>query len=238
MISISSRVGAQAGSRERADDHLHQAGTAKLDRRKVDGDMEVAGPLRGGGACLPDDPLADRHDEADLLGQRDEVGRRDHSPGRMIPADEGLEAADFVARQIDDRLVVQLELAGRQRLAQVLLHDAAGLHLQVHLGFEEAERAASVALGAVEREVGVAQQLVGARTVAGADRDADADADDGLLAIDVIGLAQLLDDALRQRGGVGRFRDRGLHDDEFVAAHARDRVGLAQRARATVRRRP
>ena len=109
----------------------------------------------------------------------------------MIPAYQGFEAADFLARQIDDRLVVQLELTGRQRLAQVLLHDAAGLHLQVHRGFEEAERAASVAFGAVEREVGVAQQLVGARTVAGADRNADADADDGLLTIDVIGLAQL-----------------------------------------------
>ena len=145
----------------------------------------------------------------------------------MIPAYQGFEAADFLAREVDDRLVVQLELAGRQRLAQVLLHDAAGLHLQVHRGLEEAERAAAVALGAVEREVGVAQQFVGARSVAGTDRNADADADHGLLAVDVIGLAQRIDDALRQRRGLGGVRDRGLHDDEFIAAHARDRVGLA-----------
>ena len=40
----------------------------------------------------------------------------------MVPADQRLEAADLVAREIDHRLVVQLELAGRQRLAQVVLH--------------------------------------------------------------------------------------------------------------------
>ena len=148
----------------------------------------------------------------------------------MIPAYQGLEAADFLARQVDDRLVVQLEFACRQRLAQVLLHDAAGLHLQVHHGFEEAERAAAVALGAVEREVGVAQQFVGVRSVAGADRNADADADHGLLAVDVIGLAQRVDDALRQRSGLGGVRDRGLHDHEFIAAHPRDGVGLANEA--------
>ena len=117
------------------------------------------------------------------------VAGRDQSLLRMIPADQGLEAADLVARQIDHRLVVELEFAGRQRLAQILLHDAAGLHLQVHRGLEEAESAAAVAFGAVQREVGVAQQLVGGQAVARADRDADAGADHGLMAVDVEGLA-------------------------------------------------
>ena len=122
---------------------------------------------------------------------------------------------------------MQLEFACRQRLAQVLLHDAAGLHLQVHHGFEEAECAAAVALGAVEREVGVAQQFVGVRSVAGADRNTDADADHGLLAVDVVGLAQRIDDALRQRSGLGGICDRGLHDHELIASHPRDGVGVA-----------
>ena len=182
-------------------------------------------------------PLAQRDDKADLFGQRDEVGGRDHAPGRMIPAYQGFEAADFLARQVDDRLVVQLELAGRQRLAQVLLHDAAGLHLQVHRGFEETERAAAVALGAVEREVGVAQQFVGVRSVAGTDRNADADADHGLLAVDVIGLAQRVDDALRQR----RRPRRGPRSwPARSRIHRRPSVRSCrprQRGRATVRRR-
>jgi hypothetical protein len=157
--------------------------------------VKVVGPLRRSGAGLPDHPFAHRDDEADLFGQRNEVGRRDHPLARMIPAYQGLEAADFLARQVDDRLIVQLEFACRQRLAQILFHDAAGLHLQVHHGFEEAECAAAVALGAVEREVGVAQQFVGVRSVAGTDRNADADADHGLLTVDdVIGLTQRVDD--------------------------------------------
>ena len=53
--------------------------------------------------------------------------------------------------EIDDGLVVELELAGRQRLAQVVLHGAPHLHLRVHLRLEEAVGAAPVALGAVER---------------------------------------------------------------------------------------
>ena len=116
-----------------------------------------------------------------------------------LPADQRLDAADLVALEIDDRLVVQLELAGDQRLAQVVLHGAPRLHLRVHLGLEEAVGAAPVALGAIERQVGVPHQLVGRHAVGRADGDADAGADHHLVAVDVVGLAHRLDDAMRQR---------------------------------------
>ena len=86
---------------------------------------------------------------------------RDQPLLRMIPAYQGLESADLVARQIDHRLIVEFELAGRQRLAQILLHDAAGLHLQVHRRLEEAEGAAAIAFRPVQRKVRIAQQPVG-----------------------------------------------------------------------------
>ena len=73
----------------------------------------------------------------------------------------------------------------------------------------------------------MAQQLVGEQSVAGADRDADAGADRGLVAVEVEGFADRGDDALRQRGGLGGIGDRGLHDHEFIAAHSGDGVGLA-----------
>ena len=47
------------------------------------------------------------------------------------------------------------------------------------------------------------------------------------MAVDVVGLAHQSDDALRQRGRIGGIGDRVLHDDEFIAAHPRDGVGLA-----------
>ena len=48
-----------------------------------------------------------------------------------------------------------------------------------------------------------------------------------MLTVDVIGLAEPGDDLLRQRGRLRRVRYRRLDDNEFVAAHPRDGVGLA-----------
>ena len=101
-----------------------------------------------------------RHDEADLLGQRNE--RRRAAPGRFSGWCQRISASKpliVVGREIDDRLVVELELAGGERLAQVVLHRAPRLHLRVHLRLEEAVGAAPVALGAIERQVGIADQL-------------------------------------------------------------------------------
>ena len=44
-----------------------------------------------------------------------------------------------------------------------------------------------------------------------------------------------MDDALRERGRIGGIRDRSLHDDEFIAAHPCDGVGLADQAAQPVR---
>ena len=143
----------------------------------------------------------------------------------MVPTDEGLDAADLVVGEVDDGLVMQLELAGRERFAQVLLHGAAHLHLRIHFGSEEAIGAAPVALGTVERQIGVADQLVGARAVGRAHGDADAGADHDLRAVEIEGRAHALDDAQRQHGRIRRLDD-GLQHRELVSAHARDRVRL------------
>ena len=55
------------------------------------------------------------------------------------------------------------------------------------------------------------------------------------MAVDVVGLADHLDDALGERGGVCRLGEADLQDGELVAAHARDRVGLAHQGRAGAR---
>ena len=95
----------------------------------------------------------------------------------MRPAHQRLEADDRAGREIDERLVVHLELAAASAVAQIDLELAARLHARVHLGLEEAERALAVGLGAVERHIGVLEQLVGVLAVAGRQRDADAGAD-------------------------------------------------------------
>ena len=194
-----------------------------------------SGQLRAAAHASPDRPLAELNDEADLLGHRDEGAGRNQALLGMAPADQGLDPADLVGPEIDDGLVVQLELAGGQRLAQIVLHGAPHLHLRVHLRPEEAVGAAPVALGAVERQVGVADQLVGALPVRRADGDADAGADHHLRAVEIVGRAHRLDDAQRQHGGIRRLRDGDLQDRELVSAHARDRVRLPHQGAQALR---
>ena len=73
-----------------------------------------------------------------------------------------------------------------QRRAQIDLKPAARLHARIHLRLEEAEGAAAVGLGAIERHVGVLEQPVGVVAVAGRERDADAGADRDLVAVEVV----------------------------------------------------
>ena len=62
--------------------------------------------------------------------------------------------------RLTHRLIVGLEAAVADRLTQFELQAAPRLGARVHAGLEEAVGPASVALGAVQREVGVLQQLV------------------------------------------------------------------------------
>ena len=59
---------------------LAHVAEAELRRRQVDRDLDPLRPFHGIEARLPQRPLADRHDEAGLLGERDEVGRARSRP--------------------------------------------------------------------------------------------------------------------------------------------------------------
>ncbi len=97
--------------------------------------------------------------------------------------------------KIDHRLVVQLELAVGDGLAEIELERAARLQALVHFALEEPVRAAAVGLGEIERHVGVLQQQIRIGAVVWRDRDADAGADDDLVAVDIVRAADALDDA-------------------------------------------
>ena len=61
---------------------------------------------------------------------------------------------------LDDRLVVQLELLGRDRALQVRAELEPGEDTLVHLRLEHAVAALAVTLGAVHRRVGIADELL------------------------------------------------------------------------------
>jgi hypothetical protein len=52
---------------------LHDAAIAELGRRQIDGDFESGQPGHGLGASPAQHPFTERHDQPDLLGERDEL---------------------------------------------------------------------------------------------------------------------------------------------------------------------
>ena len=122
---------------------------------------------------------------------------------------------------------MKLELAGRQRAAQVDFHVAAHLRVTIHFLLEEAMHAAAFGLRAVQRHVGIAEQFFAGIAVTGRDRDADAGPDHGFKAIDLVRLAQGLDDLDRTRADVVRRHVAPEDHRELVAAKSRHQIVLA-----------
>src|SRR3954452_3764739 len=136
-------------------------------------------------AALAQDPAADRHDEAHLLGERDELVRRDEAALRVAPAQQRLDAGGAAVGEPDDRLVVKLELIGGERALEVGAQLETREDALVHGRLEQAVAALAVALGDVHRRVGVADELLGVgRGLALDDRDAHAGACDELLPVE------------------------------------------------------
>src|SRR5205807_6961262 len=88
---------------------------------------------------------------------RDEEGRRDEAALRMLPAHQRLDRDDAAAREIDLRLVMQLELLLADRRAQRVLQLDAVERLARHVGGVELEGIAAGVLDAVGGGGGVAE---------------------------------------------------------------------------------
>ena len=104
----------------------------------------------------------------------DELARREQSTRRVLPSDQGLHAGGGSRGEVDDRLVVDLELPAVQRPLQVGLHLELEQGSHVHRGLEELEPSLPSGLRRIHRSVRVADQLVGGRFPATAERDPDA----------------------------------------------------------------
>ena len=234
VISSSSSVRREARFAQHSLDHADQVLLPELARREVDRDPQARMPrlprlrLRAGFA---QHPFADRHDEAGLLGERDELGRRHQPMVRLLPAQQRLGADDAAAGEVDLRLVVQRELAALERAAQVGLGRQAAAHALVHLRAEELVVAAPRFLGVVHRGVGVAHQRLRGVAVVGIERDADAGRHVQLVPSTVNGSASSARMRAATRAGFAAVGDVGQADDELVAAQARHGVVLAQAGR-------
>ena len=164
--------------------HLARQLGRELARRQVHRHADPGGrerlQLRQPAAGLVQHPAPDGHDQVGLLRHGDELGRRDEAALGMAPADERLERRAARLPPARQRLQVQLQLAVRDRAAQLVLDGEAPEDAGAQLRVEDLVAAAAALLGAVHRHVRVTQQRVGVRMARVGHDDPDAGADEQL----------------------------------------------------------
>ena len=106
-------------------------------------------------------------------------------------------AAIAAGRQLDDRLVVDHQLAVADAPGKLRRERVAGDDRRVHRRVEDRDAALAAGLRRVHRDVGVAEQLVGVLVRVAPDGDADRAADDEVLAGDRERHLERLDDPAR-----------------------------------------
>ena len=158
-------------------------------------------------------------------------GRHDAAHG-VVPAQERLDRDDAVGVEVEHRLVDEVELVLVDRGAQLLDEDHALERGVDHAVLVDAVLAAAGVLGGVHRDVGVAQQRLGALGVGGGERDADAGAGGDAVLAERDRAGERVEQALGRALGVREVGDVLEQDGELVAAQAGDGVlgadGLAQ----------
>ena len=170
-------------------------------------------------------PVAERADQAGVLGDRDELDRVEEPAVGVLPAHERLDGGDGAALQLDDRLVDDAQLALLDPAPQLVLGPQPREHALAEHVVEQLVAAAAALLRAVHGGVGVAQE-VGRVGVGGlGDRDPDAGGDEVLARREHDRLVDRLRDALGNADRLVRAVELLAHDEELVAAEARDGVG-------------
>ena len=183
----------ESGCRQCVPDVADEVRVDDLSGRHVHADRYRLRPCRrsqpdAGAAGFAEDEAPELHDQADLLGDRDELARG-HDPAlRMPPARERLDAADHPGTQVDDRLVGQLDLAARECPPQAGLDLEAGRGAGTHLGIEPRHPGLSIGLRCVQRRVSVALQVLCRELGVVQTRDAGRGPDPHLVGVEVVRL--------------------------------------------------
>ena len=111
-------AGSDAGALDHVRDRLQQVGLLELDRRQVHLHLDVGVALADARARLLEHVPAERHDQAGVFRERDELDRGDAAAARVVPAHERLDGDGLSGDEIDDRLVLDDELVAARSLAR------------------------------------------------------------------------------------------------------------------------
>ena len=191
-------------------------------------------PGRGLLAGLLKHPPTDRHDQSRLLGHGDEAAWIHEAVSWSLPAHQRLDFSDVPVRERMDRLVVDAKLAERQRLPKVGFELEPLHRLLLHARVENRVPRLTGGLGAVHGDVRVAQQAVRVRASRGAQRQADARADEDVAIADGKRRTERLTDAFRGARRLCLFVELLQKDGELVTTQASHRVAGAHARLQTV----
>ena len=169
------------------------------------------------------DPPTEAGDQTGFFGERNEVARRDKSFLGVIPAQKGLETADFIGFEVYDRLIREHQFVIADRLAQVELKPATGLQLLVHLRSKKLVGATSDRLGAVEGKVRELKDLTRCRSLS-EKSDADTGSYDDLMPVNKIRGTKSSHDLRRKSSASVQVGDAHLKNGKLVATQARNDV--------------
>ena len=127
---------------------------------------------------------AEIDDQADLLGDADELRRRHAAELRMVPARQRLEARHRAVLQPHDRLVENGDLFALQRPPQLgFERQPVGL-ARAHRRLEQLDAVAADALGVIHRQLGILEHLLGAVRLAVAERKPDRGGQENLAVVE------------------------------------------------------
>ena len=149
-------------------------------------------------ASLAQNPIAYLDNQTGFLGQRNDLVRRDHAACGMVPAEEGLKPRYPPSGNVEQRLIIDLELAGLKRPPQIHFQQTPRLKTEIHVRFEESERSSALRLGPIEGQVGVLQQLVAVEAIRRRHSHPNARADHDLVIVNPMRNGHALNQALRQ----------------------------------------
>ena len=187
---------------------------------------------RGHSAAPFEHERRQRVHQAGVLGEADEIVRQQPAELGMIPPHQRFDRTHGVGAEVNDRLVVEDELAAVDRLPH--RRGQAGAAAGSLIARRVVDHVAGlVFLGEIHRRVGLLQHFVARGRVPRHAGDADAGADDQRPAVGDEGMLQVVQDLARGQLRAIDVGGRQQHR-ELVAAEPRDRVGRAQAPRSRV----
>lgn len=216
-----------------ASDPLHDEGLVELTGRQVDphdeaGQVGVGVPFGAGSSGDRHHSFTDALDLAGGLGEFDEVARRNQATFLVVPAHERFGPEDLSGDQVDLGLEVDLELIVGHRPAELGLVLAALGHLEPRGIVEDLVPIPAFGLRPVERNLCVANEIVGLVTLAGK-RDTGAGSSEDFESTQSDRAIERFEHTVGERHDLEHGRTARNDHCELVAAEATHHIGRTDR---------